>query len=70
MVLLEIESRVGASLRGETVTSNVVVIVALSSEVARSESRPPSSSVTVMVVAPCWLGSGVNCSVPVVLGEV
>ena len=70
MVLLETESSVGASLAGETVTSKVVVVVALSSDVARLESRPPSSSVTVMVVTPCWLASGVNCNDPVGLGEV
>ena len=62
-------SRTGASLTERTVTLNVWLNVALSPVVARSPSRPPSSTVTVMVAVPCWSPAGVTAMVPVASGD-
>ena len=61
--------RVGASLTAFTVTVNEVCTVRLSAAVLRSPSRPPSSTVTVMIAVPLWPGTGVNSIDPTVSSE-
>ena len=65
IVRLSSVSSVGASLTGLTTTSNVRLKVALSPVVAKSVSKPASSTVTVMVAVPLWSANGVNDKVPV-----
>ena len=53
-----------------TVTSNVSVTEPLSAVVARSLSRPPSSTVTVIVAVPATPTSGVKARLPVASADV
>ena len=57
-------------MTGLTVTSKVRLVVALSAVVARLPSRPPSSTVTVIVAVPTWLARGAKAMLPVVSAEV
>ena len=65
-----IASSVGRSFTGVTVTVKVRETTPLSTSVARSLSRPPSVTVTVMTLDPDAFGTGVYCSVPVAPGDV
>ena len=53
-----------------TNTSNVRLNVALSPAVLRLPSRPPSSTVTVIVAVPLWSATGVNAMLPVAFADV
>ena len=65
IVRLSSVSSVGASLTGLTTTSNVRLKVALSLVLAKSLSKPASSTVTVIVAVPLWSANGVNDKLPV-----
>ena len=64
------ELTVGTSFTALTVTVNVSTVLLLSPPEFRSPSRPPSSTVTVIVAVPDWSATGANEIEPVELAEV